>query len=231
MDLWGLLTADVAIETYKTGFDGILGASVGAWVAVVVLRRTLREQRKGLSEQLEKQESLHREQLRVQQAENARLRLHDVVAELLTNLFGVAEAMHAGPAHTNRKAEFLSVQRDITVNLEKLHLDLEEGDESDLYHVLHGILQFVYEWIELAHIEDEAPDRIDLDVMTEVVGNTGSALVEWVRGDSADRKAELDLLAHTLRMLSSGDFDGWAEQSRLRSYDSSRVLRERLAIG
>lgn len=73
MDLWGFLgelwkalVTDTGIETLKVLFDGILGASVGALVAVVVLKRTLREQRKGMQEQLAKQDRHHQEQLAAQ---------------------------------------------------------------------------------------------------------------------------------------------------------------------
>jgi hypothetical protein len=229
-ELWKVLMSDAGVETLKIVFDGILGASVGALVAMVVLRRTLTEQRTSLVEQLDKQEVLHREQLWVQRNENARIRLHEVVAQLLANLVVLAEAMHARPSDADRSEKFTRVRLEIMVNLERLHLDLKEGEEADIYHVLYGILGIVYNCIELAHWEDEPPHPSDLDAMRDVIGTTGATLVEWVRGNEDERKSYVEQLVVMFKMIDAGDSDGWLQLSTSGDYDSSKIIKERFGI-
>lgn len=206
MDLWDwLLSADVL----QTLFDGLLGATVGAAVAVIVLRLTLREQRKALTEQLDKQDRHHQEQLRVQREENARARMHNSVAGILGDLIQGQHTLYVTPF--KEALDALEQQRGrFAVNLELFHLDLPPDDEK-IYDVLVRLDNTAYKGARAMHLDsDDAPKAMSVHYLYAMMG---LALVRWTRTPQAGRQKLVAVLEFWLSYIKEHGLDAWKQLS------------------
>ncbi|MCG2622689.1 hypothetical protein LVY72_12325 [Arthrobacter sp. I2-34] len=213
---WGwLLSADVL----QTLFDGLLGAGVGAAVAVVVLRLTLREQRVGLTQQLDKQDTHHQEQLRVQREENSRARMHDVVARLLNTL---VESQDLFELSTTQKPfdELPRLKSQFAVGLESFHLEVP-ADEKDMYFAIRELGIRAFEEVEkclMDEYEAATPENVQ-----RLFGWMGAVLVIWVRGSTDERSEMLAGVKYTNAYLETKSLDEWEQLSRDEKLGKARV--------
>ncbi|KAA0977172.1 hypothetical protein FQ154_09760 [Paeniglutamicibacter gangotriensis] len=175
-----------------TLFDGALGAAIGAGVAVVVLKKTLNEQRVGLSKQLDKQDKHHQEQLRIQREENSRTRLHDVIAEILGDLTRFTLAVQT--QSPDFQDDLISTRLKLAVNLERFNLDVP-ASELRMYGVLSGLTTQAMT-AAMEHESGRMPAQLVL-TLSRLSGAIGAYLVEWARSEGEER-AEITALGHSL---------------------------------
>lgn len=207
-DLWIAMTSDVGIETLKTLFDGILGASVGAFVAVIVLKRTLREQRRGLAVQLEAQESHLSRQLKVQEealaeelqaqrTENTLQRQRDVAAEII----GLLMELHAASRLPNNGPAVNTVGNSLIVNVTRLRLDCRASEES--------FCNILLDWVDhltrcALRISGEPKPWTEEEDFTEVTqmqrSHVINLLTDWCRGEHESRMNIAEVMESSLKV-------------------------------
>lgn len=207
-DFWQALTSDVGIETLKTLFDGILGASVGAFVAVIVLKRTLREQRRGLAVQLQAQEDHLSRQLKVQEealaeelhaqrTENTLQRQRDVAAEII----GLLMEIHAASKMPNNSLTINTVGNSLIVNVTRLRLDCLASEE-----VFCNVL---LEWVDhltrcALRINGEPKPWTEEEEFTEVTqmqrSHVINLLTDWCRGEHESRMNIAEIMEASLKV-------------------------------
>lgn len=191
MDLMEWLLSEDVLQTL---FDGLLGASVGAGVAVVVLRLTLREQRQALTAQLN-----------VQRDENARIRMHDVVASILSALIEGRNALLTKDIDRHSKALY-----QFHIDIERFLLDLSVGEE-DVYRVFKDFGNAAFR--ESRKRIDGDPAAAELDSLIEVFHWVGAFFVKWVRTDERFRKTVVEGGQYALARVQSEGMDEWAKSS------------------
>lgn len=170
-----------------TLFDGVLGAAIGAGVAVFVLRKTLNEQRLGLIKQLDKQDNHHQEQLRIQREENSRARLHDVIADLLGNLTSFTQTVNT--QSPDLQNEITEIGLKMNVNLERFNLDVPLYDLG-MYGILSGLTNCALKAAK-NHGNDRMPAHLVL-TLGQLSGAIGAYLVEWARSEGEEREEFVD---------------------------------------
>lgn len=217
MDVWGFLsavwsaawtgvTSDPGIETLKTLFDGILGASLGALVAVIVLKRTLKDQRTGLSAQLAKQEEhlskqleaqkkSMAEQLTAQRTENIAQRERDVASAII----GLLVELHPASKKQDNQTKIADLGNQLHVNVTRLRLDCRASEEA--------FCDILGQWTDhltgcALRISTEAKPWVTEDEYTEVTQIQRShvirLLTDWCRGSHESRMAITSLLDASL---------------------------------
>ena len=199
-----LFTSDVL----QTLFDGVLGASVGAAVAVVVLRLTLREQRLALDEQLEKQDRHHREQLSVQREENTRARLHDVAASILSAL-AQGRTANSISDRGEKRSTFSDILSQFSIDIERFHLDVP-GPDEEIYYVIQDLALEAFK-AGRASKDHEAASNDDVDAL---FGWTGGLLIAWIRGSEAQRRVLIEGGKFSVRYILENGISAWNELSR-----------------
>lgn len=221
-----LASADVL----QTLFDGLLGAGVGAGVAMWVLRRTLREQSRGLdaqikaqhaalAEQLRKQDALHQEQLtaqeqhhqeqlRVQREENSRARLYAVVAEILREMMLFPAAV--GKEGRAARKSVVELRLRLMAMLEQLNLEITD-DERGLYETLGRLLKVVLNKSIPAYHEriDRKNFNNGLRMMTKIM----TELSAWARGDGVVRAEQQKTLEKLADLAEERGILEWSKES------------------
>lgn len=213
MDLWGFLAdcwqavwSDAGIETLKTLFDGMLGASLGALVAVVVLKRTLREQRRGLAAQLDAQEEHFSRQLKMQQeslaeelhaqtTENVRHRQRDIASEII----GLLVELHVASKVFDNPSAITSLGNSLIVNVTRLRLDCSVSEEP--------FCDVLEEWtrhltrcaLRISTSPKPWSEEEEFTEVTEVQrSHVVRLLTDWCRGAAHSRTAITSLLEASL---------------------------------
>lgn len=204
-----LVTWFLSADVLETVFDGLLGAAVGAGVAVVVLRLTLREQREALTAQLAKQDEHHQEQLRVQQEENSHQRLHETVAVLLTTFKAAQEALRETEAN-ERKKKMDQASQDFAVAIERLHLDI--GPDRKFYFALRELLIRAIALTRQTIRGDAGSPSIKS--LEELYSWVGGVLVYWFRGSTNKRDEAIRILRKTLSYVNEHGADKWERLSK-----------------
>lgn len=163
---------------------------MAAFVAVIVLKRTLREQRRGLAVQLQAQEDHLSRQLKVQEEalaeelhaqrmENTLQRQRDVAAEII----GLLIELHAASKMPNNSLAINAVGNSLIVNVTRLRLDCLASEE-----VFCNVL---LEWVDhltgcALRISGEPKPWTEEEEFTEVTqmqrSHVINLLTDWCRG-------------------------------------------------
>lgn len=165
-----------------------LGAVIGAGAAIVVMLRTLSSQRR----------------------ENARARMHDVVAAILGNIFDLAGVIHRTPGHRPHN----EVQAELSINQERLHLDLGEDKDCDIYHALSAAINIIDDEIERSPEEATPKTEAGLEGAFHLLAELGSILAEWTRAGTIERKKHSDHLIQIIWLIDKRGLDAWLKISK-----------------
>jgi gas vesicle protein len=197
------LGSDAGQSWLQSLLGGLLGALVGALVALFVLQRTLRNQRE----------------------ENVRSRRRDSAAALLTNVWELADSIQPKPRFAR---DYVRVFADITINVERLHLDISQ-DEADFYHAVSALLSEVNAHVRSAskrgRIRLSDSDRDDL---VGIIGLLGSVIAEWVRAPQVSvRKEYAEGLVGLLGLVRAQGLKGWRVLDQTARGDRAEELLKR----
>lgn len=148
----------------------LLGALIGAGAALFAVWRTNAHQRK----------------------ENVRGRVRDNVALILAN---IREIMLLLGLRRAKRADYKRLMSDLVVNLERLHLDLTEG-EAGIYHGAHQVAGVI------RRHSGASPGRwtfvvnpAEQDALITLAGDLGTFLAEWARATSPrERRSMAEVL-------------------------------------
>jgi hypothetical protein len=202
------MMSDPGIETLKTLFDGILGASLGALVAMLVLKRTLRDQRRGLSAQLEKQEEhLSRqlnmqenslgEQLFAQQLENVRQRERDVASKII----GLLVELHPASKVRSNDDKIAELGNQLLVNVTRLRLDCGVSEEPFCDVLEEWARHLTHCALRISTEPEPWPEEAEFTEVTQIQrSHVIRHLTDWCRGEHRSRLAITSLLELSLEV-------------------------------
>lgn len=210
VDLWGwllavsewLLTANVL----ETLFDGLLGAAVGAAVAMLVLKRTIRQQGRQFAAQLDRQDEHHQEQLAaqnrhheaqiakqdealylqisVQEQSDRRTRITQVAGELLAELTTYLH-VHISSEKDDHDHNPVVTSNRLRNLLQRLYFDLDE-ESGDFYDHLYSWMRHLIDRDSVTDLIEQAAKEHGEDLPNEAVdsirehASTTASQVGWL---------------------------------------------------
>lgn len=219
------------VEVWKTIFDGIVGATIGALVAMIVLKRTLREQQAGLSTQIQQQDVALRlqlesdkrsldEQMHSASQENMRQRITDATADYLAALEELRSCRPDGD-------RFGSIHGRLGVAAERLRIDLSPDDEMlywnlrkwrrhlgsyahDVDPTLLDGSGFGRSHSEL-RAEDEKRRHTTWRAFQTKITFLEMSIVTWIKSDAASRGKALEVIFKAGQLAFHATPEAWLE--------------------